>query len=132
MLNLSGPTSYTQYSLFIRVLGETLRVPCTDFTICVYLILATSTANLNHAVGILMTRLASITNNHLALRYEACGNNSMVAVQFLMCRLCREITVHELIPKLRCSNCKVKGRVSFAITHVGHSSEAMLRNRQGG
>jgi hypothetical protein len=78
-----------------------------------------------------MTRLASISNNHLALKCEACGHNSMVAVQFLIDRLGRETTAHEVVPKLRCSLCKTKGRASFVITFVGASGEAMLGARQG-
>jgi hypothetical protein len=77
-----------------------------------------------------MTQLRSITNNHLALKCEACGHNSMIAVQHLIDRLGREITVHEVIPKMRCSHCKTKGQASFVITFVGGSGEAMLGTRQ--
>ena len=78
-----------------------------------------------------MTKLSSIPDNHLALKCEACGKNSMLAVKALLDTLDAETTVHEVIPKLHCSRCKTKGRASFVITYVGHSGEAMLGARQG-
>ena len=73
-----------------------------------------------------MTRLASISNNHLGLQCDLCGHNSLLAVQLLIERLGRETNVHDAVNKLRCSNCKVKGKASFVITYVGSSGEAML------
>ena len=77
-----------------------------------------------------MTQLASISNNHLALHCEACGHNSMIAVKSLIERLGRDVTVHQVVPRLRCSQCKVKGRASFVITYVGESGIALLGARQ--
>lgn len=77
-----------------------------------------------------MTRLASISNNHLGLQCKACEHSSLLAVQLLIDRLGRETTVHDAVAKLRCSHCKVKGQASFVITYVGGSGQAMLGARQ--
>jgi hypothetical protein len=77
-----------------------------------------------------MTKLASITKNHLALKCEACGHQSMIAVKGLIDRLGREISVHDVVKKLRCSACKTKGQASFVITYVGESGLALLGARQ--
>jgi hypothetical protein len=77
-----------------------------------------------------MTKLASITNNHLALKCEACGHQSMIAVKGLIDRLGREISVHDVVKKMRCSECKTKASASFVITYVGSSGEAILGARQ--
>ena len=73
-----------------------------------------------------MTRLASISNNHLGLQCGLCGHNSLLAVQLLIDRLGRETNVHDAVAKLRCSSCGAKGKASFVITYVGSSGEAML------
>lgn len=77
-----------------------------------------------------MTRLASITNNHLALKCKMCGHTSLLPVQLLIDRLGRETNVHDAVAKLRCSHCKIKGKASFVITYVGASGEAMLGAKQ--
>jgi hypothetical protein len=81
-----------------------------------------------------MTRLASISNNHLGLQCDLCGHNSLLAVQLLIDRLGRETNAHDAVKNLRCSKCKAKGKASFVITYVGNSGEAMLgaKQRQGG
>ena len=73
-----------------------------------------------------MTRLASITNNHLGLKCEMCGHSSLLPVQVLIDRLGRETVVQDAVKCLRCSRCKVKGKASFVITFVGNSGQAML------
>ena len=77
-----------------------------------------------------MTKLASITNNHLALKCDTCGHQSMVAVKDLIDRVGREISVHQVVNKMRCSSCKSKGRASFVITYVGESGRALLGAKQ--
>ncbi|WP_146193290.1 hypothetical protein [Salibaculum griseiflavum] len=79
-----------------------------------------------------MTQLASITNNHLALKCEMCGHQSMIAVQHLIARLGRDISVHQVVPKLRCAGSGAKGKATFVITYVGASGTAMLGARQSG
>ena len=79
-----------------------------------------------------MTRLASISNNHLGLQCDLCGYNSLLAVQLLIDRLGRETNVHDAVAKLRCSHCRVKGQASFVITYVGSSGQAMLGARTKG
>lgn len=81
-----------------------------------------------------MTRLASISNNHLAFECKACGHNSMIAVEDLIQKLGRETTVHQVVPKVRCNQCNVKGQATFVITYVGPSGVAMLgaATRKGG
>jgi len=66
-----------------------------------------------------MTRLASISNNHLGLQCDLCGHNSLLAVQLLIDRLGRDTNVHDAVAKLRCSKCHAKGKASFVITYVG-------------
>lgn len=73
-----------------------------------------------------MTRLASITNNHLGLQCEACGHNSLLAVKILIDRLERVANVHDAVKRLRCSSCGARGKASFVITYVGGSGEALL------
>ena len=68
-----------------------------------------------------MTRLASISNNHLGLQCDLCGHNSLLAVQPLIDRLGRDANVHDAVAKLRCSKCHAKGKASFVITYVGGS-----------
>ena len=75
-----------------------------------------------------MTRLASITNNHLGLKCEMCGHSSLLPVKLLIDRLGRETNVHDAVSKLRCSNCKVKGKASFVITYVGNSRARLAPN----
>ncbi|MHA6326784.1 hypothetical protein [Roseivivax sp. CAU 1753] len=78
-----------------------------------------------------MTRLDSITKNHLALTCSLCGHTSMVAVKYLIDTVGRETDVQEVVPKLRCSKCHVKGQATFVITYVGGSGEALLGAKQG-
>jgi len=54
----------------------------------------------------------------------------MVAVKDLIDRVGREISVHQVVNKMRCSSCKSKGRASFVITYVGESGVALLGARQ--
>ena len=59
-----------------------------------------------------------------------CGHQSMIAVQHLIDRLGGEISVHQVIPKLRCAGFGTKGKATFVITYVGASGAAMLGARQ--
>ena len=76
-----------------------------------------------------MTRLASITNNHLGLKCEMCGHSSLLPVKVLIDRLGRETNVHDAVERLRCSSCGAKGKASFVITYVGGSGEALLGSK---
>ena len=78
-----------------------------------------------------MTRLASISNNHLALTCDLCGHTNLVAVQTLIEHLGKETTVHHAVTNCRCSNCQVKGKASFRIVFVGGAGDAMLGAQQG-
>ena len=75
-----------------------------------------------------MTRLASISNNHLGLQCDLCGYNSLLAVQLLIDRLGRETSIHDAVRKLRCSNCGAKGKASFVISYVGNSRARLAPN----
>ena len=77
-----------------------------------------------------MTRLASISNNHLGLQCDLCGHNSLLAVQLLIDRLGRETNVHDAVKRLRCSSCGAKGKASFVITYVGGSRVRLAPNGQ--
>ena len=76
-----------------------------------------------------MTRLASITNNHLGLKCEMCGHSSLLPVKVLIDRLGRETNVHDAVERLRCSSCGAQGKASFVITYVGGSGDALLGDR---
>lgn len=54
----------------------------------------------------------------------------MIPVQHLIARLGRDISVHQVVPKLRCAECGTKGKVTFVIAYVGASGAAMLGARQ--
>lgn len=73
-----------------------------------------------------MTQLASISNNHLALKCGMCGHTSLLPVALLIERLGHETNVHDAVKRLMCSSCGAKGKASFVITFVGGSGEAML------
>ena len=79
-----------------------------------------------------MTRLASISNNHLGLQCDLCGHNSLLAVQLLIDRLGRETNVHDAVKRLRCSSCGAKRKAYFMTTYVGGSGEALLGARNKG
>ena len=83
-------------------------------------------------LSLFMTRLASISNNHLGLQCDLCGHNSLLAVQLLIDRLGRETNVHDAVRRLRCSNCGAKGKASFVITYVGGSGQALIGSRSKG
>ena len=83
-------------------------------------------------LSLFMTRLASISNNHLGLQCGLCGHNSLLAVQLLIDRLGRDSNVHDAVAKLRCSSCGAKGKASFVITYVGGSGNALLGSRTKG
>jgi len=76
-----------------------------------------------------MTRLASITNNHLALSCDLCGHSAMMPVTALIEVFGREATVQHAAKRARCSRCKVRGQNTFRIVFVGGSGEAMLGAR---
>ena len=73
-----------------------------------------------------MTRLASISNNHLGLKCEVCGHNSLLAVKILIDRLEGKTSAHDAVKRLRCSSCGATGKASFVITYVGGSVEVLL------
>ncbi|XOY55385.1 MAG: hypothetical protein ACMUJK_11520 [Rhodobacterales bacterium] len=79
-----------------------------------------------------MTQLASISNNHLAMKCELRVHQSMIAVQHLIAKLGHEIGVHQIVSKLRGAACGTKGKATFVITYVGASGAAMLGARQSG
>ena len=73
-----------------------------------------------------MTRLASITNNHLALTCDRCGRTALLPVTSAIEVFGREANVQYVAKRARCSGCKAKGQNTFQILYVGSSGEAML------
>jgi hypothetical protein len=73
-----------------------------------------------------MTRLASITNNHLSLTCSVCGHSALLPVTTAIEVFGREAPVQHVVKRARCSRCKAKGAVSLQIVYVGGSGEAML------
>jgi hypothetical protein len=78
-----------------------------------------------------MSRLGSITNNHLALECSLCGHTAQVAVVDLISALGRECSVQDAARKARCSRCHAKGHATFRIIFIGGSGDAMLGSRSG-
>lgn len=76
-----------------------------------------------------MSRLGSITNNHLALECGLCGHAAQVAVVDLIAVLGRECSVHDAARKARCSHCHAMGHATFRIIYIGSSGDAMLGAR---
>ena len=72
-----------------------------------------------------MTRLASITNNHLALTCGLCSHSALIALTVLIEVFGREATVHHAAANARCTKCLVKGQNTFRIVYVGDSWDAM-------
>jgi hypothetical protein len=73
-----------------------------------------------------MTKLGSISGNHLSITCKVCGYNTLLAVKPLIERLGWEARLTDVVPNLRCSSCKAKGQVTFQIVFVGGSGEALL------
>ena len=73
-----------------------------------------------------MTKLASITINHLAFQCDLCGHNGEVAVTSLIEVLGGEMNVCDVSKRARCSRCHVKGQNTFRILYIGASRDAML------
>jgi len=76
-----------------------------------------------------MTRLGSITNNHLALSCDLCGHSALIPVTALIEAFSREATVQHAASRARCSQCNVRGKNAFRIVFIGGSGEAMLGTR---
>ena len=73
-----------------------------------------------------MTKLASITSNHLAFQCDLCGHNGDVAVTSLIAVFGRDMGVWDVAKRARCSRCNVKGQNTFRILYIGASRDAML------
>lgn len=73
-----------------------------------------------------MTRLASITNNHLALSCDLCGHSALLPVTAAIEAFGLDATVQHVASRARCSRCKAKGQNTFRIVFVGGSGEALL------
>lgn len=73
-----------------------------------------------------MTRLGSISGNHLSITCKVCKSHKMLPVKPLIDRLGWEARIQDVVPNLRCSSCKAKGQVTFQIVFVGGSGEALL------
>ena len=73
-----------------------------------------------------MTELASVTNNHLALKCTLCRHSAEVAVTSLIERFGRDMDVRDAARRARCSRCHVKGQNTFSIIYIGGSRDAML------
>jgi hypothetical protein len=72
-----------------------------------------------------MTKLGSISNNHLAVMCQ-CGHSANLPVVDLIARYGREKSVSELTRKFRCGECGARGQNTFRIIFIGGSGEAML------
>ncbi len=76
-----------------------------------------------------MTRLASITNNHLALTCDLCGHSAHMPVKALIEAFGMDMDARDAARRARCTRCRVKGQNTFRIIYVGGSGEAMLGAR---
>ena len=72
-----------------------------------------------------MTKLGSISNNHLAAMWQ-CGHSANLAVVDLIARYGKKKSVSELTRKFRCGKCGARGQNTYRIIYVGGSGEAML------
>ena len=73
-----------------------------------------------------MTKLSSITINHLELTCTLCGHSGEIAVKALIEVLGRDMDVWDVVKRARCSRCHVKGQNTFRILYIGASRDAML------
>jgi RNase P subunit RPR2 len=73
-----------------------------------------------------MTRIASITNNHLALSCNRCGRSAQIPVTTLIAVFGSDVTIQDAARRAQCSRCHVKSQNTFRIIYVGGSGEAML------
>ena len=71
-----------------------------------------------------MTRLASITNNHLALEC-ACGHKAIIPVTKFIEKYGLEANVNDVIAKARCFVCNSKNIKESRIIFVGNSGVAL-------
>lgn len=76
-----------------------------------------------------MTRLASISNNHLSVTCDQCNHTALLPVTSLIEVFGREASVPHVVKRARCSECGAKGRNTFRIVYVGGSGEAILGAR---
>ena len=72
-----------------------------------------------------MTKLASISNNHIAIQCQ-CGHAANISVAHLIARYGTEMSVHEVSQKFRCGKCGARVQNSHRIIFVGGSGEAIL------
>ena len=74
-----------------------------------------------------MTRLATITNNHISFECK-CGHTSLIPVTAFIEKFGREAEVNAVVAKTRCSRCRIKNNAESKIVFVGGSGQAMLEN----
>ena len=72
-----------------------------------------------------MTKLASISNNHIAVLCQ-CGHSANLAVSQLIARYGTAKSVGEVSKKFRCGKCGARGQNTFRIIFIGGSGEVML------
>jgi len=72
-----------------------------------------------------MTRLATITNNHISFEC-ICGHTSLVPVIAFIEKFGREAELNDVVAKARCSHCRIKNQAESRIVFVGGSGQAML------
>jgi hypothetical protein len=72
-----------------------------------------------------MTRLASITNNHISFECK-CGHTSLIPVTAFIEKFGREAELNVVVQKAQCSHCRIKNNAESRIVFVGGSGQAML------
>tara|TARA_B100000787_G_scaffold18308_1_gene12778 strand:+ start:505 stop:795 length:291 start_codon:yes stop_codon:yes gene_type:complete len=72
-----------------------------------------------------MTRLATITNNHISFECK-CGHTSLIPVTAFIEKFGREAELNDVVTKARCSRCRIKNQAESRIVFVGGSGQAML------
>jgi hypothetical protein len=72
-----------------------------------------------------MTRLATITNNHISFECK-CGHTSLIPVTAFIAKFGQEAELNEVVTKARCSRCRIKNNAESRIVFVGGSGQAML------